>query len=85
MIFKPTNDQFTIRVASTFQEACELIESSFDYVTGNYNDGGKIFRKKEVKVMEKTSAYKRGNRVSKSLFTPTSFNSYGKETRKREN
>jgi hypothetical protein len=35
--------------------------------------------------MEKTSPYKRENGVSKSLFTSTSFNSYVKEARKREN
>jgi integrase len=47
MIFKPANDQFTVRVATTVKEACELIESGFDYVTGDYNDGGKIFRKRK--------------------------------------
>jgi hypothetical protein len=25
------------------QEACALIEVGFEYVTGEYNDGGKIF------------------------------------------
>jgi integrase len=47
MIFKPANDHFTVRVASTVQEACELIESGFEYETGDYNDGGKIFRKRK--------------------------------------
>ncbi|MEM2112289.1 MAG: hypothetical protein QXX08_10520, partial [Candidatus Bathyarchaeia archaeon] len=27
------------------KEACTLIEAGFEYVTGEYNDGGKIFRK----------------------------------------
>jgi integrase len=47
MIFKPANDHFTVRVASTVQEAYELIESGFEYETGDYNDGGKIFRKRK--------------------------------------
>jgi hypothetical protein len=46
-IFKTANDQFTVRVASNTQEACELIEAGFEYVTGEYNDGGKIFRKRK--------------------------------------
>ncbi len=27
------------------KEACELVEAGFEYVTEEYNDGGKIFRK----------------------------------------
>jgi len=30
--------------ASNMKEACSLIEFEFEYVTGEYNDGGKIFR-----------------------------------------
>jgi hypothetical protein len=33
-------------VANT-QEACKLAGVSFEYVTGEYNDGGKIFRKRK--------------------------------------
>jgi hypothetical protein len=47
MIFKTANDQFTVRVASNIQNACELIELGFGYATGEYNDGGKIFRKRK--------------------------------------
>lgn len=47
MIFKPTNEEFFTKVASNVQEACELIESGFEYVTGEYMDGGKIFRKRK--------------------------------------
>ncbi len=31
--------------ATTFFELCELVKSGFQYVTGEYSDGGKIFRK----------------------------------------
>ena len=40
-------DEFTVRVAANVKEACELIEAGFEYVTGEYNDGGKIFRKRK--------------------------------------
>jgi len=40
-------DQFITRVAHNVEEACSLIESNFDYITGEYNDGGKIFRKRK--------------------------------------
>ncbi len=40
-------DQFITRVAHNVGEACSFIESNFEYVTGEYNDGGKIFRKRK--------------------------------------
>jgi hypothetical protein len=40
-------DEFTVRVATNVEEACALVESGFEYVTGEYNDGGKIFRKRK--------------------------------------
>jgi len=46
-LFHSTNDEFTVRVASNAKEACSLIESGFEYVTGEYDDGGKIFRKRK--------------------------------------
>jgi glycogen debranching enzyme len=47
-IFKtPKDDEFTVRVAHNVKEACGLVEVGFQYVTGNYNDGGKIFRKRK--------------------------------------
>jgi len=46
-IFRTKNDQFTVRVAETVEEACQLIEVGFEYVTGDYVDGGKIFRKRK--------------------------------------
>jgi integrase len=39
------NDQFISKVAENAKEACQLIEDGWDYVTGEYSDGGKIFRK----------------------------------------
>jgi hypothetical protein len=40
-------DQFKTRIAHTAEEACKLIEVGFEYITGEYNDGGKIFRKRK--------------------------------------
>lgn len=45
-VFKGAGDGFTTRIAHNAGEACSLIESEFEYVTGEYNDGGKIFRKR---------------------------------------
>ncbi len=46
-LFKQTNDEFTLRVAKDVKEVCELVEAGFEYVTGEYNDGGKIFRRRK--------------------------------------
>jgi integrase len=45
-LFKEWNDNFITRVAHNVQEACALVETGFEYITGDYNDGGKIFRKR---------------------------------------
>jgi hypothetical protein len=29
------------------EDACKLIEIGFEYITGEFNDGGKIFRKRK--------------------------------------
>jgi hypothetical protein len=39
------DDQFICKVATNVKEACELIEDGFTFVTGEYSDGGKIFKK----------------------------------------
>jgi integrase len=39
------NDQFISKVAENTKAACQLIEDGWEYVTGEYSDGGKIFRK----------------------------------------
>jgi len=46
-LFKDTDDNFTCRVAHNIGEAIELIEAGFEYVTGEYNDGVKLFRKRK--------------------------------------
>jgi integrase len=46
-LFKDADDGFTCRVAHNIGEAIELIEVGFEYVTGEYNDGGKLFRKRK--------------------------------------
>jgi hypothetical protein len=45
--FKDMDDSFITRIAHNAQEACGLVEVGFDYVTGEYSDGGKIFCKRK--------------------------------------
>jgi hypothetical protein len=40
-----TADEYHVKVASNVEEALKLVEVGFEYVTGEYSDGGKIFRK----------------------------------------
>jgi len=42
-----STDKFITKVAHNTDEACKLIEVGFDYVTGEYFNGGKIFRKRK--------------------------------------
>ncbi|MEM2568256.1 MAG: tyrosine-type recombinase/integrase [Candidatus Bathyarchaeia archaeon] len=44
VLFKNEQEYIT-KVAHNVKEACALIEAGFEYVTGEYDDGGKIFRK----------------------------------------
>ena len=46
-IFASRNDQFHAAVAKSPDEAVKLIEAGFEYVTGEYHDGGKLFRKRK--------------------------------------
>jgi glycogen debranching enzyme len=41
-LFKDWDDNFITKIAHNVREACALIETGFEYVTGEYNDGGKI-------------------------------------------
>ncbi len=41
------SDDFHTAVADNAEKACKLIEAGFEYVTGEYADGGKIFRKRK--------------------------------------
>jgi hypothetical protein len=44
-LFTSHNDGFTVRVAHDVGEAATLIEAGFEYVTGEYSDGGKLFKR----------------------------------------
>jgi hypothetical protein len=44
-LFKDTNDEFTVKVADTIEEACKLLEVGFEYVCEI--DGKRIFRKRK--------------------------------------
>ena len=44
-LFGKSSDNFTVRIAHVVGEAVALTEVGFEYVTGKYSDGGKIFRK----------------------------------------
>ena len=37
--------EYISKVANTVKDACALVEAGFQYVTGECDDGGKIFRK----------------------------------------
>jgi integrase len=39
------DDGFISKVALNTAEACKLVEDGFTFITGEYGDGGKIFRK----------------------------------------
>jgi hypothetical protein len=41
------NDLFITRIAHNPYEACSFIEVGFEYVSGAFNDGGQIFRKRK--------------------------------------
>jgi hypothetical protein len=44
-LFGKSSDGFTVRIAHDVGEAVALTKAGFEYVTGEYNDGRKIFRK----------------------------------------
>jgi hypothetical protein len=39
------NEHFICKVATNTKDACKLVEDGFSYVTGEYQDGKKIFKK----------------------------------------
>ena len=43
--FNQSSEDFTVRVAHNVDDAYELVEAGFEYVTSEYTDGGKVFRK----------------------------------------
>jgi integrase/predicted RNA-binding Zn-ribbon protein involved in translation (DUF1610 family) len=40
-------NEWNVQVANNTDDACELVKVGFEYVTGEYKDGGKIFRKRK--------------------------------------
>jgi len=46
-IFQSQNNEWIVKVAKSVEEVCQLVEVGFEYVTGEYMDGGKIFRKRK--------------------------------------
>ncbi|MCJ7559248.1 hypothetical protein MUO79_01355 [Candidatus Bathyarchaeota archaeon] len=46
-LFGKSSEGFTVRIAHDVGEAATLIEAGFEYVTGEYKDGGKLFRKRK--------------------------------------
>ena len=46
-LFDSSKDGYTSRVAHNAGEACSLIEVGFEFVIGEYADGGKIFKKRK--------------------------------------
>ena len=42
-----SEDNFHTAIATNVKEVCKLIEAGFEYVTGEYSDGGKVFRKRK--------------------------------------
>jgi len=46
VLFQEANDGFHLATARTIEEAGKLIKVGFEYVTGEYNDGSKIFKKR---------------------------------------
>jgi integrase len=47
-IFKDHDDQYVCKVAKNAQEATQLRELGFEFVTGEYSDGGKLFKKQKL-------------------------------------
>jgi len=47
LLFDEGNDEFHVTVAKNVKEASNLVKVGFQYVTGEYDDGGKIFRKRK--------------------------------------
>ncbi len=43
-LFKDQHEYIS-KVAKNVKEVCALVDAGFEYVTGEYTDGGKIFRK----------------------------------------
>jgi len=53
--FKDHDDHYICKVAKNAQEAMQLIELGFEYVTGEYADGGKLFKKRKLLYLDSSS------------------------------
>jgi len=51
----PQEEKFICKVAKDANQATELIEAGFEYVTGEYDDGGKLFRKRKLSYLGSSS------------------------------
>jgi len=40
-------DDYSCEIATNVTQAAKLVQDGYDYVTGEYNDGGKLFRKRK--------------------------------------
>jgi hypothetical protein len=47
MLYMQSTDKYETKVAHNVEEACALADVGFDYVTGEYGDGGKIFKRRK--------------------------------------
>jgi hypothetical protein len=45
-MFSGKNERFHAAVAASPEQAVNLMEAGFEYVTGKYNNGRKLFRKR---------------------------------------
>lgn len=46
-LFQNAPDEYACKVAKDINEAAKLVEVGFEYVTGEYTDGGKLFKKRK--------------------------------------
>lgn len=47
-LFQNFNEnQYTTKIAHNVEDACKLVDVGFEFITGEYSDGGKIFRKRK--------------------------------------
>ncbi len=53
-IFQEVIEHYVCKVAKNTEEARQLIELGCEYVTGEYRDGGKLFRKKKLLYLRST-------------------------------
>lgn len=53
----PLEERFISKVAMKVEEEIELIELGFEYVTGEYDDVGKIFRKRRFRIWSQVLAW----------------------------